>query len=109
MIGFFLARHGFRPDDIDEVVGHPGVPSLSGAVCRFLGRPEAVVQHQVCVHLGAAQSLVQLARVPGSADRHRKRRVLFWGFGTGGFVGAALFEIRGAPILCQQDDVHLVS
>lgn len=109
MIGFFLARHGLRPGDIDDVVGHPGVPLLSGAVSRFLGRPEAAVQHQVCVHLGAAQSLVQLARVPGNADRHRKRRVLLWGFGTSGFVGAALLEIRGAPILCQQDDVHLVS
>lgn len=109
MIGFFLARHGLRPDDIDEVVGHPGIPSLSNAVRRFLGRPDVVVQHQVCVHLGAAEPIVRLTRVPGSTDRHRKRRVLLWGFGTGGFVGAALLEIRGAPTLYRQDDVHLVS
>ncbi|RDK01109.1 3-oxoacyl-ACP synthase [Paraburkholderia lacunae] len=109
MIDSLLARHGLRPDDIDEVVGHPGIPSLSGAVWRFLGRPDAVVQHQVCVHLGAAESIVRLAQALSGAACRRPHRVLLWGYGFGGFIGTALLETRGAPFLYRQNDVRSVS
>lgn len=108
MIDSFLAGHGFRPDDIDEVVGHSGIPSLSGAVSRFLGRPDAVLQHQVCFHLGAAESIVRLAQALGDAACHRHHRVLLWGYGFGGFVGTALLETCGAPLLSRQDSVRCV-
>ncbi|MFM0758312.1 3-oxoacyl-ACP synthase [Paraburkholderia strydomiana] len=109
MIGFFLAHHGLRPDDIGEVLGHPGAPSLSDAVCRFLCRPDAAVQHQLCVHLGAAESIVRLAQALGCFACLRHHRMLLWGYGIGGFVGTALLEARGTPFLYRQGDVRPIS
>ncbi|RKE39523.1 3-oxoacyl-[acyl-carrier-protein] synthase III [Paraburkholderia sp. BL23I1N1] len=109
MIEFLLARHALRHSEIDEVVGHPGIPSLTRAVCNLLGRQDAGAQHRHCIHLGAAESIVCLARAPRRTPCRRTHRMLLWGYGIGGFVGAALLEARGAPYLCRQDDIRSVS
>jgi 3-oxoacyl-[acyl-carrier-protein] synthase III len=109
MIEFLLARHCLRHDEIDEIVGHPGLPSLTGAVCNLLDRLNTEEHHQHCVHLGAAESIVRLAQTLSRAACRRTHRVLLWGFGIGGFVGAALLESHGAPSIYQQDDVRSVS
>ncbi|MFM0651942.1 beta-ketoacyl-[acyl-carrier-protein] synthase family protein [Paraburkholderia sediminicola] len=109
MIEFLLARHDLRHEDIDEVVGHPGIPSLTRAVGELLNRPGTGVQHAVCVHLGAAESIVRLAQALARTTCRQRRRVLLWSYGIGGYVGTALLEARRAPSLDQQDDVRSVS
>lgn len=109
MIDFLLARHGLRHSEIDEIVGQPGIPSLAGAICEYFGRPDARVQHQVGIHLGAAESIVRLAQALSRAAFLRTHRMVLWGYGISGFVGTALLEARGAPLLDQQDDVRSVS
>ncbi|MFM0487420.1 beta-ketoacyl-[acyl-carrier-protein] synthase family protein [Paraburkholderia graminis] len=101
-----LARH--RPgqngqDRIGEIIGHPGMPSLAEAVCTLAGRPHAGLQHEHCIHLGAAESIVRLAQRLGSALHGRGHRLLLWGFGTCGFVGAALLETHDAPFVSLRD------
>jgi len=108
MIESLLARHGLCHDELDEVVGHPGIPSLTAAVSDLLGRPDTVVQHEHCVHLGAAESIVRLAQILNRAACGRRHRVLLWGYGTGGFIGTALLEMRGTLPLDQQNDVKSV-
>lgn len=109
MIDFLLARHGLRHREIDEIVGQPCVPSLADAVCGHFGRPDAAVQHQVGIHLGAADSIVRLAQALSRAACLRTRRMLLWGYGIGGFVGTALLEADGASFLSRQDHVRSVS
>jgi 3-oxoacyl-[acyl-carrier-protein] synthase III len=109
MIESLLARHGLCHEDIDEVIGHPGIPSLTAAVSDLLGRPDTGAQHEHCIHLGAAESIVRLVQMLGRAACCRTHRVLLWGHGISGFVGTALLEARGAPALYQQDDVQPVS
>jgi 3-oxoacyl-[acyl-carrier-protein] synthase III len=99
MIESLLARHGLHDGNVNDVVGHPGIPSLTAAVSDLLGRPDTGVQHEHCVHLGAAESIVRLAQVLNSAACGRTHRVLLWGYGTGGFIGTALLETHGAPSL----------
>ena len=109
MIDCLLTRHGLRYDDVDDVLGHPGIPSLTDAVSERLGQPDATVQHQACVHLGAAESIVRLAQAFSRATGRQRHRVLLWGHGVGGFVGTALLEAHSAPSFCQQDDVRSFS
>ncbi|WP_090531890.1 3-oxoacyl-[acyl-carrier-protein] synthase III C-terminal domain-containing protein [Paraburkholderia sartisoli] len=108
MIELLLARHGLRRDDIDEVVGHRGIPSLTGAVCDLLKRP-ATGAYRHCVHLGAAESIVRLAHLLANTALHQPHRILLWGFGFGGHVGAALFEACGAPSLHLLENVRSTS
>jgi len=109
MIESLLARHGLRHGEIDEVVGHPGIPSLTDAVCDLLGRPDTGVQHEHCVHLGAAESIVRLAHTLTRAACCGTHRVLLWGHGMGGFVGTALLEARGSLNIYQHDDIRSIS
>jgi 3-oxoacyl-[acyl-carrier-protein] synthase III len=109
MIDFLLARHGLRHREIDEIVGQPGIRSLADAVCAHFGRPDARVQHQVGIHLGAAESIVRLAQALSRAACARTHRMLLWGYGISGFVGTALLEACGAPFLYRQDGVRSVS
>lgn len=109
MIESLLARHGLRHAEIDEVVGHPTIPSLTAAVCNQFGRPGTALQHEPCVHLGAADAVVRLAQTLTRATRCRTYRLLLWGFGLGGFAGTALLEADGAPFACQQEDARSVS
>lgn len=109
MIDVLLARHGLRHSEIDEIVGQPGIPSLANAVGEHFGRPDARVQHQVGIHLGAAESIVRLAQALSRATCLRTHRMLLWGYGISGFVGTALLEACGAPFRCQQAGVWSVS
>ena len=109
MIESLLARHGLCHREIDEVVGHPGIPSLTDAVCDLLGRPATGMQHEHCVHLGAAESIVRLAHTLTRAACCGTHRVLLWGHGMGGFVGTALLEAHGSPYLYQHDDIRSIS
>ncbi|EIF29061.1 3-oxoacyl-(acyl-carrier-protein) synthase III [Burkholderia sp. Ch1-1] len=109
MIDYLLARHGLRHGEIDEIVGHPGIPSLADAVCEHFGRPVSSAQHQVGIHLGAAESIVRLAQALSRAACLRHHRILLWGYGVSGFVGTALLEARDAPCRYRQYDVRSVS
>ncbi|ABE36322.1 3-oxoacyl-[acyl-carrier-protein] synthase III C-terminal domain-containing protein [Paraburkholderia xenovorans] len=109
MIDFLLARHDLRHEDIDEVVGHPGIPSLTRSVGELLNRPAARAQHAVCVHLGAAESIVRLAQTLTRGTFRQRHRMLLWGYGIGGSVGTVLLEACCAPFRCQQDAVWSVS
>jgi 3-oxoacyl-[acyl-carrier-protein] synthase III len=109
MIDVLLARHGLRHGEIDEIVGHPGIPSLADAVCEHFGRPDVRAQHEVGIHLGAAESIVRLAQTLRRVACLRHRRILLWGYGIGGFVGTALLEACGAPSCRGQHDVRSVS
>ncbi|WP_454872224.1 3-oxoacyl-ACP synthase [Paraburkholderia xenovorans] len=109
MIDFSLARHGLRHGEIDEIVGHPGIPSLANAVCEHVGRPDARAQHEVGIHLGTAESIVRLAQTLRRATCLRPHHILLWGYGIGGFVGTALLVARGMPFGYRQDDVRSVS
>jgi len=109
MIDGLLARHGLRHEDVDDVLGHPGIPSLTAAVFEHLGRPDARSQHPTGVHLGAAESIVRLAQALSRAASHQRRHMLLWGYGLGGFVGTALLGTRSTPALTEQDNVRSVS
>ncbi|KFX64352.1 MULTISPECIES: 3-oxoacyl-ACP synthase [Paraburkholderia] len=109
MIEFLLARHDLRHEDIHEVIGHPGTPSLTRAVGELLNRPDARVEHAVCVHLGAAESIVRLAQALTRATGRQRRRLLLWSYGTRGFIGTALLELCGTPSLYWRDGVRSVS
>lgn len=109
MIDFFLARHGLRHGEIDQIVGHPGVPSLADAVDALFGRQDAKVLHQVAIHLGAAESIVRLAQTLSRVAFLRTHRMLLWGYGISGFIGTALLEARRAPFLHHLDDGRSVS
>ncbi|QNB16128.1 3-oxoacyl-ACP synthase [Paraburkholderia tropica] len=109
MIGLSLMRHGLQHNDIHDVVGPPGVPSLTDAVYALLRRPHASVCHQACAHLGAAEAIARLAHTLSCCSPPREHRVLLWGYGIGGFVGTALLEAHGAPAIYQPYDVRPVS
>jgi hypothetical protein len=108
MIDFLLARHGLRCDEIEEIVGHSGQPSLADAVSEHFGRPGATLQHEVAIHLGAAESIVRLAQTL-SRTACLRHRMLLWGYGISGFVGTALLKTRGAPSVHRQDDVLFIA
>lgn len=104
IISFLLARHRLCHHDITDVAGHPGCASLTAAVCAQLGRPHADAQPAQCVHLGAAQSIVSLcALTTHRASNYPTRHLLMWGYGTGGFAGAALIRMRGLSFQDPQD------
>lgn len=109
MIDFLLARHGLRCGEIDEIVGPQGITPLADAVSEHFGRPHAGVQHEVAIDLGAAESIVRLAQALSRAVSLRTHRMLLWGYGIGGFVGAALLEAHSAPRFHQQGDARSVS
>ncbi|MEX3844323.1 3-oxoacyl-[acyl-carrier-protein] synthase III C-terminal domain-containing protein [Paraburkholderia sp. BR10882] len=108
MIDCLLAQHGLHRDEIDTVVGHPAISSLTTAVCERLGRPGTEAPHQDCVHLGAAESFARLAQALRHANHCCTHRILLWGYGMGGFVGTALLKAHSAPTLHQQDDIRCV-
>lgn len=109
MIDLFLARHSLRHGEIDQIVGHPGVPLLADAVGEHFGRPGATLPHETGIHLGAAESIVRLAQALSHASSPQTQRMLLWGYGISGFVGTALLEARGAFSHPHQDDVRSVS
>ncbi|WP_042264360.1 beta-ketoacyl-[acyl-carrier-protein] synthase family protein [Paraburkholderia heleia] len=108
MIDFLLTRHALHSCDIDEILGQPGMTSLADAVSGHFGRPDARAQHEVGIHLGAADSIVRLAQALNCARSLRTHRMLLWGYGIGGFVGTALLGARGVPSFCQQNVVRPV-
>lgn len=97
LIDLLLARNGLRRNQINDVIGHQGMPSLSIAVHSHLGRPAVRERRKESAHLGAAESIVRLAQTPDCLAPRHDRRTLLWGFGIGGFIGAALLEARGMP------------
>ncbi|MBN3808865.1 3-oxoacyl-ACP synthase [Paraburkholderia sp. Ac-20347] len=106
MIDFFLARHGLSHGEIEEVVGQPGDPSLTDVVCDLLNRPKDTIRHQSWVHLGAAESIVRLAQALDCTACCKTYRMLLWGFGIGGFLGAALLATHSPSSPFQQDDIR---
>ncbi|MEK6298236.1 MAG: 3-oxoacyl-ACP synthase [Paraburkholderia tropica] len=109
MMEFLLVRHGLHHSKIDDVIGPPGMPSLTAAVSNLLAQPGAGVQSEPCVHFGAADSIVRLAQWLTRATCCRTYRLLLWGFGLGGFAGTALLETSGAPLRRQLDVARTVS
>jgi len=109
IIDFLLTRHALRCDEIDEIVGQPGITSLADAVSEHFGQPNARAQHDVGIHLGAADSIVRLAQTLDRTASLRARRTLLWGYGIGGFVGTALLGANGVPSFCQHGDVRPAS
>lgn len=97
LIDVLLARNGLRRNQLEDVIGHQGMPSLSAAVRSHLGRPAVREWCEEFAHLGAAESIVRLAQTPDCLVSRHDRRTLLWGFGMGGFVGAALLEARATP------------
>ncbi|MFP3184414.1 MAG: 3-oxoacyl-ACP synthase, partial [Paraburkholderia sp.] len=97
LIDLLLARNGLRRNQINDVIGHQGMPSLSVAVHSHLDRPAVRERREESAHLGAAESIVRLAQTPDCLAPRHDRRTLLWGFGIGGFIGAALLEARGMP------------
>ncbi|WP_321855983.1 3-oxoacyl-ACP synthase [Paraburkholderia tropica] len=109
IIDFLLARHALRCREIDEIVGQPGMASLADAVSQHFGRTDTKAQHEVGIHLGAADSIVRLAQALNGAASLRTQRMLLWGYGIGGFVGTALLGMRRAPSFCQHGELGPVS
>ncbi|WP_175832888.1 3-oxoacyl-ACP synthase [Burkholderia cenocepacia] len=98
-IDAILRRHELQPNDIGTVVGAGMDPQLDEAICRHLSRRVIEFSDRRCAHLGAAEPIVQLANVLESHDLSVCDRILTWGIGLGGFVGCALFESHGRPLL----------
>lgn len=103
-----LARNHLRPRELDRIIGHRGLPSMANALCQRFASQDTMRAHEHHIHLGAVESIVRLARRLGE-DIRNHHRVLLWGFGLGGFVGAALLEAHGAPNLYLDDDARLAS
>ncbi|WP_434715364.1 3-oxoacyl-[acyl-carrier-protein] synthase III C-terminal domain-containing protein [Paraburkholderia sp. A3RO-2L] len=104
-----LARNRLRPDEVDRIIGHRGLPSMARAVCELFASQDTELAHEHHVHLGAAESIVRLAHGLGDGDIRNHYRVLLWGFGLGGFVGAALLEAHGAPALYLNDHARVAT
>ncbi|WP_254603624.1 3-oxoacyl-ACP synthase [Burkholderia lata] len=98
-IDAILLRHALQPNDVGTVIGAGIYPQLDEAICRHLSRPLIEFSDHRCAYLGAAEPIVQLANVLGSHDLPMGKRILTWGVGLGGFVGCALFETHGRPLL----------
>ncbi len=98
-IDAILLRHALQPNDLDTVVGAGIDPQLDEAICRHLSRRVVEFSDRRRAHLGAAEPIVQLANALESHDLSVCDRILTWGVGLGGFVGCALFESHGRPLL----------
>ncbi|WP_322083301.1 3-oxoacyl-ACP synthase [Burkholderia sp. BCC1972] len=98
-IDAILRRHALQPNDIGTVVGAGIDPQLDEAICRHLSRRVVEFSDRRHAHLGAAEAIVQFANALESHDLSVCERVLTWGIGLGGFVGCALFESHGKPLL----------
>ncbi|MDN7444404.1 3-oxoacyl-ACP synthase [Burkholderia cepacia] len=98
-IDAILLRHALQPNDLDTVVGAGIDPRLDEAICRHLGRRVIECPDHCRVYLGAAEPIVQLADALESHDRSACDRILMWGIGLSGFVGCALFESHGKPLI----------
>ena len=98
-IDAILLRHALQPNDLGTVVGAGIDPRLDEAICRHLGRRVIECPDHCRVYLGAAEPIVQLADALESHDRPVCDRILMWGIGLGGFVGCALFESHGKPLI----------
>lgn len=109
MIDFLLSRQGLGWHEIDKIVGQSAMMSLTDAISQHFSHSPAGAQHEVGIHLGAADSIVRLAQVLNCAVILRTQRMLLWGYGIGGFVGTALLEARGAPFVFPQGDDRSVS
>ncbi|PAK12540.1 hypothetical protein CJO66_22015 [Burkholderia ubonensis] len=98
-IDAILLRHALQPNDVGTVVGAGIDPPLDEAICRHLGRRLIEFSDHRRTNLGAAEPIVQLANVLESHDLPMGERILTWGVGLGGFVGCALFESHGRPLV----------
>ncbi|WP_322065106.1 3-oxoacyl-[acyl-carrier-protein] synthase III C-terminal domain-containing protein [Burkholderia ubonensis] len=98
-IDAILLGHELQPNDIGTVVGAGINPRLNEAICRHLSRRVIEFPDRGHAHLGAAEPIVQLANALDSRDLPTCERILTWGIGLGGFVGCALFESRGKPLI----------
>ncbi|MBY4798920.1 MULTISPECIES: hypothetical protein [Burkholderia cepacia complex] len=98
-IDAILLRHALQPNDVGTVVGAGIEPQLDEAICRHLGRSLIEFSDHRRANLGAAEPIVQLANVLESHDLPLCERILTWGVGLGGFVGCALFESHGRPLV----------
>ncbi|RQR25032.1 3-oxoacyl-ACP synthase [Burkholderia sp. Bp9142] len=98
-IDAILLRHALQPNDVGTVVGAGIDPQLDEAICRHLGRSLIEFSDRRRAYLGAAEPIVQLANVFESHDLPVCERILTWGIGLGGFVGCALFESHGRPLV----------
>ena len=96
LIDAFIARHGLAHGDIAEMVGPRRRSSLTAAPCNLRGQPKRSAQQGMRIHLGAAEPIVRLERLLTRAPAYPSRRVLLWGDGVGGFLGAALLQMPGA-------------
>ncbi|KWH00961.1 hypothetical protein WL94_36295 [Burkholderia cepacia] len=98
-IDTILLRHALQPSDLGTVVGAGIDPQLDEAICRHLSRRVVEFSDRCRAHLGAAEPIVQLSDVLESHDLPVCDRILTWGIGLGGFVGCALLELHGRPLL----------
>ncbi|WP_185735966.1 3-oxoacyl-ACP synthase [Burkholderia cepacia] len=98
-IDAILLRHALQPNDVGTVVGAGIDPQLDEAVCHHLSRRLIEFSDHRRANLGAAEPIVQLANVLESRDLPLCERILTWGVGLGGFVGCALFESHGRPLI----------
>ncbi|WP_230957906.1 3-oxoacyl-ACP synthase [Burkholderia diffusa] len=98
-IDTILLRHALQPSDLGTVVGSGIDPQLDEAICRHLSRRVIELPDRCRAHLGAAEPIVQLADVLELHDLPVCDRILTWGIGLGGFVGCALLESHGRPLL----------
>ncbi|PAJ86143.1 3-oxoacyl-ACP synthase [Burkholderia ubonensis] len=98
-IDAILLRHALQPNDVGTVVGAGIDPPLDEAICRHLSRRLIEFSDRRRAYLGAAEPIVQLADVLESHDLPVCERILTWGVGLGGFVGCALFESHGRPLV----------
>ncbi|AOK19195.1 hypothetical protein WL51_23045 [Burkholderia ubonensis] len=98
-IDAILHRHALQPNDLGTVVGGGFNPHLDAAICRYLNRRAIESPSRGCVHLGAAEPIAQLTDTLKSRDLPMRGRILMWDIGLSGFVGCALFESHGRPLL----------
>ncbi|HDR9173033.1 TPA: 3-oxoacyl-ACP synthase [Burkholderia vietnamiensis] len=98
-IDAILLRHALQPNNVGTVVGAGIDPQLDEAICRHLSHHVIEFSDRRSANLGAAEPIVQLANVLESHDLPLCERILTWGVGLGGFVGCALFESHGRPLV----------
>ncbi|WP_175760187.1 3-oxoacyl-ACP synthase [Burkholderia anthina] len=98
-IDAILLRHELEPNDVGTLIGAGIDPQLDEAICRHLSRRLVEFSDRRRAYLGAAEPIVQLADVLESHDLSVCERILTWGVGLGGFVGCALFESHGRPLV----------
>ncbi|TAM18575.1 MAG: 3-oxoacyl-ACP synthase [Pandoraea sp.] len=103
-IDAMLARHGLHSNGLAATVGQAIDPKLDDLVCRHLG--VCSTEPRRCAYLGAADSIIRLARTLGSHRFTSQDRILMWGIGLGGYTGCALLAAHGFPSILGDVDSH---